>query len=175
MFDVSVYLDRRNKLKSRLDSGIILLMGNDEAPINYSDNPYWFRQDSTFLYYFGLNNPGIIGIIDIDEGKDYIFGNNPTIEDTIWMGYQNSLKDLAIKSGIENTGIIPNLEKILKEAVAKDRIIHLLPPYRADNKIKLFNWLNIDPDKTKEAASIELIKAVIAQREIKSNEELQGN
>lgn len=172
MFDVSVYLDRRNKLKSRLDSGIILLMGNDEAPINYSDNPYWFRQDSTFLYYFGINNPGIIGIIDIDEGKDYIFGNNLTIEDTIWMGYQNSLEDMAIKSGVENTGTIPSLEKILKEAVTKDRFIHLLPPYRAENKIKLFNWLKIDPDKIMDAISIELIKAVIAQREIKSNEEL---
>ena len=76
MFDISIYLKRRSILKSRLDSGIILLMGNDESPINYKDNPYWFRQDSTFLYYFGLYNPELIGILDVDEGNDYIFGNN---------------------------------------------------------------------------------------------------
>jgi len=173
MFDISIYLKRRSNLKSRLDSGIILLMGNDESPINYKDNTYWFRQDSTFLYYFGLNNPGLIGILDVDEGKDYIFGNNPTIEDTIWMGHQETLADLARRTGVENTGNVPDIDKFLKQAIAKDRTIHFLPPYRAENKINLFNWIEINPNKIKEAASVELIKAVVEQREIKSDEELK--
>ena len=173
MFDISIYLKRRSNLKSRLDSGLILLMGNDESPINYKDKTYWFRQDSTFLYYFGLNYPGLIGILDVDEGKDYIFGNNPTIEDTIWMGHQETLDDLARKTGVENTGNIPDIDKFLKQAIAKDRTIHFLPPYRAENKIKLFNWMNTNPIKIRDFASVELIKAVVEQREIKSDEELK--
>jgi len=172
MFEANIYLKRRNTLKSRLDSGIILLMGNDESPINYMDNPYWFRQDSTFLYFFGLNNPGLIGIIDVDGGQDYIFGDDPTIEDTIWMGHQDGLSNLAKKTGVENTGHISGLEKLLKKSIAKGRIIHRLPPYRAEHKIKLYNWMNIDPNKSTEVSSVDLIKAVVAQREIKSDEEL---
>ena len=135
MFDISIYLKRRSNLKSRLDSGIILLMGNDESPINYKDNTYWFRQDSTFLYYFGLNNPGLIGVLDVDEEKDYIFGNDPTIEDTIWMGHQEALDRLARKTGVENAGQIPDIDKFLKQAIAKDRTIHFY--HRIVLKIKL--------------------------------------
>ena len=156
----------------RIDSGIALFMGNDESPMNYTDNTYHFRQDSSFLYYFGLNTAGLTGIVDVDEGKDYIFGNDLTVEDFVWMGYQPSLKEQAQKVGIENTGSIPDLEKFLKEAVAKGREIHLVPQYRAENKIKLFNWLGIKLNETQNAASVELIKAVVAQREIKSDEEL---
>ena len=172
MFDVSTYLNRRHKLRTGVDSGIILLMGNDESPMNYADNTYHFRQDSSFLYYFGLNSAGLTGIVDVDEGKDYLFGNDLTVEDFVWMGYQPALRDQAQKVGIENTGSIPDLEEFLKEAVAKGRKIHLLPPYRAENKIKLFHWLDINPKDTHKAASIELIKSVVAQREIKSADEL---
>ena len=172
MFKVQTYLNRRHNLKTRIDSGITVFMGNDESPMNYTDNTYHFRQDSSFLYYFGLNTAGLTGIVDVDEGKDYIFGNDLTVEDFVWMGYQPALKDQAQKTGIENTGSIPDLKKFLKEAVTKGRIIHLLPPYRAENKIKLFHWLDINPKETQKAASVELIKAVVAQREIKSDEEL---
>lgn len=172
MFKVQTYLSRRHNLKTRIKSGIAVFMGNDESPMNYADNTYHFRQDSSFLYYFGLNTDGLTGIVDVDEGKDYIFGNDPTVEDFVWMGYQPALKDQALKAGIENTGSIPNLEKFLKEALTKGRKIHLLPPYRAENKIKLFHWLDINPKETRKAASVELIKSVVAQREIKSDEEL---
>ena len=172
MFKVQTYLDRRKILRTRIDSGIAVFLGNDESPMNYEDNPYHFRQDSSFLYYFGLNTAGLTGIVDVDEGKDYIFGNDLTVEDFVWMGYQPALKDQAQKVGIENTGSIPDLEKFLKEAVAKGRKIHLLPPYRAENKIKLFHWFDINPMETQKAASVELIKAVVAQREIKTDEEL---
>ena len=172
MFKAQTYLSRRHNLRKRIDSGIALFMGNDESPMNYADNTYHFRQDSSFLYYFGLNTAGLTGIVDVDEGKDYIFGNDLTVEDFVWMGYQPSLKEQAQKVGIENTRSIPDLEKFLKEAVAKGREIHLVPQYRAENKIKLFNWLGIKLNETQNAASVELIKAVVAQREIKSDEEL---
>ena len=172
MFKAQAYLNRRHNLRMRIDSGIALFMGNDESPMNYTDNTYHFRQDSSFLYYFGLNTAGLTGIVDVDGGKDYIFGNDLTVEDFVWMGYQPSLKEQAQKVGIENTGSIPDLEKFLKEAVAKGREIHLVPQYRAENKIKLFNWLGIKLNETQNAASVELIKAVVAQREIKSDEEL---
>ncbi|MBA7610930.1 Xaa-Pro aminopeptidase [subsurface metagenome] len=172
MFKAQTYLNRRHNLRMRIDSGIALFMGNDESPMNYADNTYHFRQDSSFLYYFGLNTAGLTGIVDVDEGKDYIFGNDLTVEDFVWMGYQPSLKEQAQKVGIENTGSIPDLEKFLKEAVAKGREIHLVPQYRAENKIKLFNWLGIKLNETQNAVSVELIKAVVAQREIKSDEEL---
>jgi len=173
MFELSIYSNRRKQLISSLDSGIILLLGNDDSPINYLDNPYWYRQDSTFLYYFGLSNPGLTGIIDIDEGKEYLFGNNPTIEDAIWGGRQSIIEDLALKNGVKNTDNVDNLDKFIKEVLAKDRKIHFLPPYRSINRIKLFNWLSINPNRIHEFASIDLIKAVIAQREIKSNDELR--
>ncbi len=172
MFKAQTYLNRRHNLRMRIDSGIALFMGNDESPMNYTDNTYHFRQDSSFLYYFGLNTAGLTGIVDVDEGKDYIFGNDLTVEDFVWMGYQPSLKEQAQKVGIENTWSIPDLEKFLKGAVAKGREIHLVPQYRAENKIKLFNWLGIKLNETQNAASVELIKAVVAQREIKSDEEL---
>ena len=172
MFQDQTYLSRRHYLRTCIDSGIAIFMGNNESPMNYEDNTYHFRQDSSFLYYFGLNTAGLIGIVDVDEGKDYIFGNDLTVEDFVWMGYQPVLKDQAQKVGIENTGSIPDLEEFLKEAVKKDRKIHLLPPYRAENKIKLFHWFDINPNETQKAASVTLIKSVVAQREIKSDEEL---
>ncbi len=172
MFKIQTYLNRRHILKNRIDSGIVLFMGNDESPMNYTDNPYHFRQDSSFLYYFGLNTAGLTGVVDVDEGKDYIFGNDLTVEDFVWMGYLPPLKDQAQKAGVENTGSVSDLENFLKDVVAKGRKIHLLPQYRAENKIKLFHWLDINPMDTQKAASVELIKAVVAQREIKSDEEL---
>lgn len=172
MFKVQTYLNRRQKLRTLVDSGIAVFMGNDESPMNYADNTYHFRQDSSFLYYFGLNTAGLTGIVDVDEGKDYIFGNDLTIEDFVWMGYQPSLKDQAEAAGIENTGTIADLENFLKEARAKGRQIHFLPQYRAENKIKISNWLDIKSGKTQESESVDLIKAVVAQREIKSDEEL---
>lgn len=172
MFKTQTYIDRRRLLKTRIDSGIAVFLGNEESPMNYADNTYHFRQDSSFLYYFGLNTAGLIGIVDADEGKDYIFGNDLTVEDFVWMGYQPELKEQAQQAGIENTGSIRDFDLFLQKALNQKRKIHLLPPYRAENKIKLFQWLGIKPEHTRESASTELIKAVVAQRQIKSKEEL---
>ncbi len=172
MFKIETYVSRCRDLRTHLNSGIVLFIGNEESPMNYTDNTYHFRQDSSFLYYFGLNTAGLIGVVDVDDGKDYIFGNDLTVEDFVWMGYQATLNDQAQNSGIKNTGSIAELEKFLTDAVAKGKKVHLLPQYRAENKIKLFNWLDINPMETEKATSVELIRAVVSQREIKSDEEL---
>ncbi len=173
MFNKEVYIDRRNRLRKKLDKGIVLIMGNVDSPMNYPANIYKFRQDSSFLYFFGLNHPGFAGILDIDNDKDYIFGNDVDIDDIIWMGPQPLLKEQALKAGVENTAPFNKLEEFLKDALSKNRKIHFLPPYRAENKIYLMNILNIHPDKQKELASEQLTKAVIDLRSVKDKYEIE--
>lgn len=173
MFDKKTYIERRNRLKEKLHSGLALFLGNEESPMNYADNPYHFRQDSSFLYFFGLNYPGLAGVIDFDEGKDYIYGSDLTIDDIVWMGTQPTISDRSLKAGVENTGTISQLEEVLKKAKVQGRKIHFLPPYRPENKLKLFNWIEINPAKAADEASVELIKAVVDQRAVKSDEEVE--
>lgn len=173
MFRAQTYADRRETLRSTMDSGIVVFIGNDESPMNYADNPYHFRQDSSFLYYFGLNAAALTGVVDIDEGTDWVFGDDLTVEHIVWMGYLPSIKEQALTAGVNNTGNMADLEAFLKKAQEQGRTIHLLPQYRADNRIKLFNWLGLDVNKTGDEGSVELIKAIVAQREIKTEEELQ--
>ena len=97
MFEKSTYINRREALKKSGLSGVGLFLGNGEAPMNYLDNTYHYRQDSSFLYFFGLDFPGLIGVVDFDSGEDFIFGDDVDIEDIIWMGPQVSLKENAAK------------------------------------------------------------------------------
>lgn len=173
MFNASTYINRRKKIKDQLKSGVVLLAGNDESPMNYTDNTYHFRQDSSFLYLFGIDFPGLIGIIDIDNQKDYIFGNDFTIDDIVWMGVQPTIKERCIKAGIENSAPVIKAEEFLKDAKQKGRKIHYLPQYRAENILKIHNWLGIMPAEVNASSSLELVKAVIAQRNIKSAEEIE--
>ncbi len=172
MFNSSVYQERRNKLRSLVKSGIIFLAGNVETPMNYPANTYHFRQDSTFLYFFGLSLPGLAGIIDIDNNKDIIFGNNIDIDDIIWMGPQPSVKELARKVNVKETYPLPKLNEVLNEATRKKRKIHFLPPYRAENKLMLESLLKIPASALKEKASSELIKAVVTLRSVKDKYEI---
>jgi len=172
MFHSSTYINRRTILQKQVGSGIILLMGNDESPMNYLDNTYHFRQDSSFLYFFGLDHAGLVGMIDADENKEYIFGEELTIDHIVWMGYQPSLKEKSLRVGVENTAPLSKLAEKLQDSLKKGRKIHFLPPYRAENILKLYNWLNINPNNIKEASSVELVKAVIEQRIFKSDEEI---
>ena len=103
MFETSVYKNRRARLKEKVKSGLVLILGNGEAPANYTDNTYKFRQDSSFLYFFGLNQPGFAGVIDIDSGDEYIFGNDVDMDDIIWMGPQPSVKDMAARVGTDQS------------------------------------------------------------------------
>jgi len=173
MFSIATYAQRREILSSKIDSGVILLLGNEESGMNCAANVYPFRQDSSFLYYFGIDQPGLAAIIDIDENKTIIFGNELTIDDIIWVGQQASIKELASQSGVEIVKDFTEIDAYLKATKAASRSIHFLPPYRAENKTKLQNWLGVTPSKSANKASISLIKAIVSQREIKSEEEIQ--
>jgi len=172
MFQAEVYVQRRKILCEKIGSGLILFWGNDESPMNYADNTYHFRQHSTFLYYFGIDIPSLAAIIDVDNQRQIIFGDDFTIDDIVWRGPQPTVTELAMKCGIEETQPTVKLYTILKEAQASRKLIHFLPPYRPENKIKLLRLLNIRPDEVNINASSELVKAVISQREIKSPEEI---
>jgi len=172
MFEKQIYVERRKKLIEQLQSGVILLLGNDESPMNYTDNPFHFRQDSTFLYYFGLDYPGLAAVIDVDAGKEIVFGNELTIDDIVWMGNQPTLKDRSLSVGVDQTAPTNMLHDVLRQEKNKNRKIHFLPPYRPENSIKIFNLLDIHPLKINESVSVELIKAVVEQRALKSQEEI---
>ena len=172
MFDKEVYTARRKTLTSEIDSGIILFLGNEDSPMNYADNTYHFRQDSTFLYYFGISEPALSAVIDVDSDEVILFGNEMGIDDIVWMGRQKTLGEKAEDSGLTNVQPTGKLEDYLSEYKHKKRTIHFLPPYRPENKIKLANWFNISFTELKNAASIKFIKAVVAQRSIKSAEEI---
>ncbi|MBN1925060.1 MAG: aminopeptidase P family protein [Prolixibacteraceae bacterium] len=172
MFSKETYKNRRQVMKGKLEKGIILFLGNDEAPMNYPDNPYPFRQHSSFLYYFGLNRPSLAAIIDLDSGTETVFGEELTLDEIVWMGQQPKLREQCETIGI--TEVLPTVKlyTALREAQASGRDIHFLPPYRPENKIKLLRLLNIRPDQFVMKASEDLVKAVISQREIKSEEEI---
>lgn len=174
MFAAKTYINRRSGLQNRVNSGLILLTGNGLSPMNYTDNTYRFRQDSNFLYYMGINQPGMMGLIDCDKGESILLGTEPTIDDFIWTGPLESLSSLGKKVGVDRVVPITQLPAILKEAIQKDREIHYLPPYRADTVIKIHRWLGLSLDDAKEGYSIPLIRAVVAQREIKSDEEVKA-
>ncbi|MDD4639733.1 MAG: Xaa-Pro aminopeptidase [Bacteroidales bacterium] len=172
MFSTQTYIQRRNILCSLLDEGLVLLMGNNESPMNYADNTYPFRQDSSFLYYIGLDQAGLMALIDINEGQTILFGKDASIDDIVWMGPQENLAVKALKSGITKSLDISKLYEILSKAKSQGRTIHFLPLYRADNKIWLSRALGIQIEQLAERASLGLIKAVVQQREIKSEEEI---
>jgi len=173
MFDPQVYVQRRERLRKQVGSGFLLFMGNEESPMNYTDNPYPFRQDSSFLYFFGLDSPSLAAVIDVDENRDFVFGDDIGVEGIIWMGYLPTMEERASLIGIEETAPLVHLEKTLKEAIRKGKKIHYLPPYRSENAQKIGDLLGIHPSRVKDDASSELIKAVVEQRSVKSPEEIE--
>ena len=173
MFETSVYKNRRARLKEKVKSGLVLTLGNGGAPANYTDNTYKFRQDSSFLYFFGLNQPGFAGVIDIDSGDEYIFGNDVDMDDIIWMGPQPSVKDMAARVGVSKTAPFARLADCMKTAISQGRRIHFLPPYRFRNMLLLEELLGIRPALVKNYASLELIKAVVDLRSVKEPCEIE--
>ncbi len=172
MFNSKTYTNRRNVLRSKFNEGLILLTGNNEVPMNYPANTYYFRQDSTFLYYFGLDMTNLVGVLDVEEGRDYIYGNDVEIEDIIWMGPQPAIKDLSVTVGVKYTASLSQLDEIIDDALKNKRKIHFLPPYRAEKKILLEKLLGISHNYLKSYASEELIKAVVDQRSVKEAQEI---
>lgn len=173
MFKSEVYSARRKKLHSLMRSGIALFIGNTDSAMNYPANAYHFRQDSDFLYFFGLDLHGFSGLMDFDSGEDWIFGNDFDMDDIIWMGSQPSVKDLALKSGITKSASMATLEEAVKAAVTKGRKIHFLPPYRGETKMTLGSLLKENPCQMKTLSSNDLIKAVVSLRSIKENCEIE--
>ena len=172
MFSADVYAQRRRELRKTVGTGLILLPGNDGSPMNYTDNQYNFRQDSSFLYFFGLNLAGLAGVLDCAAGEDWIFGDDLTVEDFVWTGPQPTLAEQARVAGAVKTAPLAALAAMLERASKQGAKVHFLPPYRPENKIKLFQWLGIRPEEAKAKASVDLIYGVVNQRNYKSDEEI---
>ena len=172
MFSAKTYASRREVLRTKIGSGVILLPGNMPAPNNYPNNTYYFRQDSSFLYYFGLNIPSLVGVIDADTGEEMLFGDDFTVEDIIWTGPQPTLRELGAQVGIAAAHPMAELEKHLRKAIAQGRRIHYLPPYRGETKLQLSELLGIAPARLHEHKSVDLMLAVAEMREAKSAEEI---
>lgn len=174
MFDKTTYINRRAKLRELVKGGIVILFGNNESPCNYPNNGYHpFRQDSTFLYYFGQNRDGLVGVMDIDSGADTLVGDDIGIEDIVWYGSVDSVEELARQVGVSATAPMKSLKTICNEAMRQKRKIHFLPPYRHDTKIQIFDLLGIHPVQQKESASMELTRAVVEMRSTKEQQEIE--
>ena len=172
MFNRETYKQRQQELLKKVNSGIILLPGNEESPMNYTDNTYRFRQDSTFLYYFGLSRPGLIALLDTGNGRVSIYGNDYTVEDFVWMGKQPTIHELAVLCGVEYTGSITDLYNRISQANKHKEAIHFLPQYRSENILKLMDMTGLSAQEIKAGASAEFIRAVVSQRNYKTEEEI---
>lgn len=172
MFSSNVYVQRREALRSKFQTGVLLFLGNEESPMNYTHNTYTFRQDSTFLYYFGISQPALAAIIDIDSGREIIFGDELSIDDIVWMGRLQTLAEKATLVGITHLFPLKQLDSHLENSILNKREIHFLPPYRAENKIKLAEAFKVKVSQLAELASVSFIRAVVSQRSVKDDEEI---
>ncbi len=170
MFAKETYVQRRAALKKAVGSGVLLFLGNDEQGLNYEDNTFRYRQDSSFLYYFGLNFAGLNAVIDIDEDREIIFGDELSIDYIVWMGTQPTLHEKAAAVGITETRPSDQLMAYLHHAIQQGRTIHYLPPYRPEHKLKLMDWLGLPP--AHQEGSVPFICAVVKQRNHKTAEEI---
>ena len=167
------FIHRRAQLKRDMGSGLLLMLGNDEVGMNYADNTYRFRQDSTFFYFFGLDYAGLAAIIDVDENREIVFGNELTIDDIVWTGIQPSLRDKCEPAGISDVRPMSALKKYIEQARAKGQPIHFLPPYRGDHRVWLWELTGVEPAAQAASASVSLVKAIVRQRNYKDDEELR--
>lgn len=172
MFNKDVYAERRKKLKSHFKNGIALFLGNVDSPMNYTDNIYHFRQDSTFLYFFGIDEPGLAAIIDFESGEEILFGNDADIEDIIWTGVLPGINEKAQAAGIKRTAPNKKIASYIQQAISNKRKIRFLPPYRGENMIILGDLLGTHPSQVKADFSLELVKAVISLRSVKDDFEI---
>lgn len=167
MFDALTYKKRRAALRERMTSGLVLLLANNEAPANYPDNTYKYRQDSSFVYFLGHSLPGYAAVLDIESGEEIFFGDDVSMDDIIWMGPQPTVKELALQVGIEKVQPMSQLRAVIRGALSKGRKVHYLPPYRFDNMMWIEELTGVHTSLVKRNASLELIKAVISLRSVK--------
>ncbi len=175
MFSKETYIRRRQELKKLIGNGIIIFFGNNEAPYNYPANCYApMRQDSSFLYYFGQQRDGLVGVIDVDNDEEWLFGDDIDVEDIVWMGFTPSVSDLAAEVGITRTAPMSKLAEIVNRKSENRKSIHFLPPYRFDTKIQIMDLLGIHPSEQKQKASLALIQAVVSMRSTKEAQEIEA-
>ncbi len=172
LFSAEIYRERRSQLFNQVDGGIIWILGNEESPKNYRDNTYTFRQDSNFLYYGGISQPGLSLLLDLDSGDEFLCGHDPTVDDVVWTGPTPSLAKMAEAVGISKTLNLQQAEGHLRQACQSKRAIHFTPPYRGDNQIKIGDVLGISPSEVLRVTSRTLIEAIIKQRSIKQPVEI---
>ncbi len=172
LFDKQTYKSRRDVLRRRVEHGVIVLFGNNESPVNYPANAYKYRQDSSFLYYYGLHRDGLVGVIDADSGDEWLIGNDIDIEDIVWFGSVDSVATMAAQTGVAKSAPMSRLADIVSEVHRQGRRLHFLPPYRHDIMIQLMDLTGIHPREQRAAASVELIRAVVDQRAVKSEGEV---
>ena len=173
MFKTQTYISRRNELVRRIGHGLILFPGNSFASRNCKNNAYPFRQDSTFLYFFGLNLHDLFGVIDLDSSESILFGDDVTVDDIIWMGEQPAVSELAASVGVEKSFPLDKLKEFIGKAIKQGREVHFLPPYRSDTKLQLSDLLERSVDKIDDCKDVELMFAVAEMREVKSEEEIE--
>ena len=173
MFDKEIYIKRRLRIHDQLKEGLVILPGNDESAMNYPANQYRFRQDSNFLYFFGLDHPGFVGVMDLENGNDHIFGNDVDMDDIIWMGDQPSVKEQAAQVGVTHTAPLAKLGDMLKTALEKGRTLHFLPFYRGDTLLFMSEMTGLAPAKLRDMVSVPLIKAIVNLRSYKGEEEIR--
>jgi len=172
MFSKDTYRKRRTQLQNRIDGGLLLFLGNGESPMNYADNCYPFRQDSSYLYYFGLDQPDLAAVVDVDEGTSIIFGDELTIDHIVWVGDLPTVAERAERVGVTDTRPREDLAEVVGAAAAAGRSVRYLPPYRAENSILLHELLGVPLREAADRASLDFIRAVVDQRSIKSDEEI---
>ncbi|MBE3065771.1 MAG: aminopeptidase P family protein [Spirochaetes bacterium] len=172
MFDPAVYRERRNRLKKDVGSGLVLFLGNEEVGMNYAGNVYPFRQDSSFLYFFAVDQPGLAATIDVDEGTETLFGDDFTLADVVWSGPQPTIADRCKEKAVASSAPLAELGARVTAAIKQGRRVHFLAPYRPEHTIKIADLLGLRPSVVKAYRSEALHKAIVAQRNIKTPEEI---
>lgn len=173
MFPADTYIQRRERLRTQIDSGLVLFFGNALSAMNYVDNTYPFRQDSSFLYFFGLDEPDLAAVIDVDDGTVCVFGDDLTVEEIVWTGPQPPLQDKCARCGVPKTAPSRELGSVLSKALEQKRPVHFLPQYRPENILKIRSLLGIEPEAVASRVSEPLIRAVVQQRSFKSSQEIE--
>ncbi len=172
MFSTDIYRQRRHKLIAQVGEGLILLPGNLDSPFNSPDNCYRFRQDSSFLYFCGLDQPDLAVVLDVDSGEETLYGAATDLETGVWSGVLPSLEERAAAVGIARNAALETIGRTLQQARAAGRKIHLLPTCRGENRLRLAAWLGTTAAAPKPFASAELIRAVVALRSVKEKGEI---
>ena len=187
MFDSHVYVNRRKSLLEKMAAmtaegsrGVAIFLGNVDAPTNYRGNDYKFRQDSNFLYFWGVDEPWFAAVLDLDSGAECLYGNDVDIDDIIWMGPQPSVASKGAAVGCPATAPLADFDKVVTAAVAAGRPVHFLPPARYYNQMKISQLTGIDTGYVRKVALVaaggaseELVKAVVALRLIKEQCEIE--